>query len=178
MRGRTTFVWGLVLVAVGLIGLALALAVGSGATLAGDGRSSAVGGSGGFGSSGQRIYYTGLDASGRSIPRTITGRGMMGLGMMGAVTCVDCHSEDGRGGLVGMMYGSIEIPDIRYSALTAARSEDGTTEPGWSDSEIKRAIRDGIEPDGQRLRAPMPRWAMTDGELTDMIAYLKELDAR
>ena len=104
---------------------------------------------------------------------------MMGRGMMGNVACVDCHGEDGRGGLVGMMMlGSVEIPDIRYSMLTTPRSEEGTTVPAWTDADIARAIRDGIEPDGQRLKAPMPRWDMTDAEITDVIAYLKELDAR
>ena len=77
-----------------------------------------------------------------------------------------------------MMFGAVEIPDIRYSVLTAPHSADGTTTPAWSDADIKRAIRDGVEPDGQRLKAPMPRWNMTDTELTDVISYLKELDTR
>jgi cytochrome c oxidase subunit 2 len=132
----------------------------------------------GYTSNGQRIYYTGQDADGRVIPRTIAGGGMMGLGMMGDVACVDCHGEDGRGGRIGMMFGTVDIADIRYSTLTTARSEDGTTVPAWTDNDIARAIRDGVEPNGQRLKAPMPRWNMTDGEVTDVIDYLKELDTR
>jgi cytochrome c oxidase subunit 2 len=170
MGHRTTLVWGIALVTVGLLGIAVVWALGLGGT-------SATGG-GAFTSVGQRIYYTGQDADGRVIPRTIAGGGMMRLGMMGSVACVDCHGEDGRGGRIGMMFGTVDIADIRYSTLTTARSEDGTTVPAWTDNDIARAIRDGVEPNGQRLKAPMPRWNMTDGEVADVIDYLKELDTR
>jgi len=124
-------------------------------------------------SSGQRIYTTGADANG-PIPRTGAGRGMMGT-----AACVTCHGQNGRGGRVSMMmFGTIDVPDIRYSTLTTARSEEGTTVPAWTDSDIARAIRDGVEPDGQRLKAPMQRWNMTDADIADVIAYLKELSAR
>ena len=77
-----------------------------------------------------------------------------------------------------MMFGAIDIPDIRYSVLTSPRSQDGTTVPAWTDADIAHSIRDGVEPNGQPLKAPMPRWAMTDAELADVISYLKELRAR
>jgi mono/diheme cytochrome c family protein len=123
---------------------------------------------------GARIFYTGADADG-PIPRVLTG-GMMGGAMMGDVACVDCHGEDGRGGDLGMMGSGARAPDIRYSELTKERSEDGTTVPGWTDEDIGRAIREGVEPNGQRLDPPMLRWRMTDQDLSDVIAYLKELD--
>jgi len=171
MGRRTTLVLGIALVTVGLLGMVTVWLLALGAPSLTE--------TGGFGSSGQRIYYTGLDADGRAIPRTMAAGGMMRRGRMGNLACVDCHGEDGRGGLVGMMMlGSVEIPDIRYSVLTTPHSEEGTTLPAWSDADIKRAVRDGIEPDGQSLNNPMPRWDMTDAELTDVIEYLKELDAR
>jgi len=126
---------------------------------------------------GKQIYYTGADATG-PIPRTIAGAGMMGFGMMGTMTCVDCHGQDGRGGRVAVMYGTIDFADIRYSTLTTAQSNDGTTTPAWTDADIARAIRDGVEPNGQPLKAPMPRWAMNDADLRAVIAYLKELNTR
>lgn len=167
MSGRKTLIWGITLTVLGLAGFAVAW----GTTLYSAGEA-------GFSSNGQRIYYTGLGAAGTPIPRTIAGAGMMRLGMMGSVTCVDCHGEDGRGGNLGMMFGIVEIPDVRYSALTSIRSEDGTTVPAWTDSDIARAIRDGVEPDGRRLQTPMPRFDMTDAEIDDVIAYLKELDGQ
>ena len=126
---------------------------------------------------GERIYYTGAGDVG-PIPRVVAGGGMMGFGMMGSIGCVDCHGQDGRGGRVGMMFGPIDIPDIRYSALTSSKSQDGTITPGWTYQDIQRAIRDGVEPNGQALKAPMPRWAMSDADLRDVIDYLRELDNR
>jgi cytochrome c oxidase subunit 2 len=169
MKNRATLVWGIVLLVVGLLGIVgvWAYSFSSPTTSAG----------GEFSSAGQRIYYTGADAAG-SIPRTVGGAGMMGLGMMGNLACVNCHGEDGRGGRVGMMLGDVKIPDIRYSALTSLRSEEGTSVPAWTDDDIRRSIRDGIEPNGQPLKAPMPRWKMTDAQLNEVVDYLKELDAR
>jgi hypothetical protein len=76
-----------------------------------------------------------------------------------------------------MMMRGIGVPDVRYSALTSPHSEGDETEPGWTRDDIARAIRDGVEPDGKSLRAPMPRWDMTDGQVSDVIDYRKELDA-
>jgi cytochrome c oxidase subunit 2 len=132
---------------------------------------------GAYTSPGQGIYYTGADANG-PIPRTVAGGGMMGFGMMGNTACVGCHGQDGRGGRLGMMFGTLDIPDIRYSTLTATRTEAGTSVLAWTDLDIARAIRDGVEPNGQALKAPMPRWAMSDADLADVIAYLKELSTR
>lgn len=167
MGNRKTLIWGVTLTVLGLAGFAVAWAV-----------TVYTAGGVAFSSNGQRIYYTAAGADGVPIPRTVAGSGMMGRGMIGAVACVDCHGEDGRGGNAGTMYGVVEIPDIRYSALASVRSENGAATPAWTDSDIARAIREGIEPDGQRLAAPMPRFDMTETEIGDVIAYLKELDGR
>lgn len=175
MHGSTTLVWGIALLLVGLFGLAVVSFFPPGPTSAPWPTLSASA----FTSDGQRIYYTGTDATGRVIPRSLPRGRAMGPGMMGEVSCVDCHGEDGRGGRIGpMMVAGVEVPDIRYSVLTAPHSEEGTTLPAWSETDIKRAIRDGVEPDGQQLKPPMPRWDMTDRELTDTISYLKELDSK
>lgn len=165
-NNRALLVWALVVLTVGAVGMVVMLLVYGGSTLAGD-----------YSSVGQQIYYTGTTDS-RVIPRSAPGGAIMGFRMMGNVACVNCHGEDGRGGNVGMMFGRIEIPDIRYSALTDTRLEDGEFAPAWTDQDIARAIRDGIEPDSEVLLAPMPRWDMTDSEVSEVIAYLKELSDR
>ena len=166
MKNKSLIVWAVVMLAVGTVGLFAAFVLLGGPAPPGS-----------FSSPGQRIYYTGADAAG-PIPRTIAGGGFMGPGMMGNVVCANCHGEDGRGGRVGMMFGSVDIPDIRYSTLTTARSEGTATIPAWTDADIARAIRDGVEPNGQPLKSPMPRWSMTEADMTDVIAYLKELSPR
>ncbi len=166
---RVPLIWGSVLIVIGLVGMAALWALGPPALT--------PAGTGTFSSNGQLIYYTGGDASG-SIPRSVGGSGMTGFGMMGNMACVVCQGEDGRGGRVGMMFGTVEIPDIRYSSLTSPRSEAGTTVPAWSESDIARAIRDGFEPNGQPLKAPMPLWDMTDAQLSAVIGYMKELDGQ
>ncbi len=159
-------IWAVLALVIGIVGMFVVSGLFGGSSPAGT-----------FASTGQQIYYTGATDSG-PIPRTVAGGGMTGVGMMGNMACVDCHGEDGRGGRVGMMFGSVDIPDIRYSTLSVTHSEEGTTHPAWTDSDIARAIRDGVEPDGESLKAPMPRWAMTDAEVADVISYLKELSAR
>lgn len=165
MKQRHLIVLAIAVLGVGVIGL-LTVSLLSGVTQAGV-----------YASPGQRIYYTGADANG-PIPRTVAGGGVMGFGMMGSGACVGCHGEDGRGGRLGMMFGTLDIPDIRYSALTTTRMEDGVSTPAWTESDIARAVRDGVEPNGEALKAPMPRWAMSDADLADVIAYLKELSKR
>jgi cytochrome c oxidase subunit 2 len=164
MRNRSLLISAAILLGIGAVGLMVV-------TL-----SSGPGGGASFASMGQQIYYTGADAAG-PIPRTIAG-GAMGFGMMGNGACVGCHGEDGRGGRLGMMFGALDIPDIRYSVLTAIKAEEGTSTPAWTDADIARAIRDGVEPNGQALKAPMPRWAMSDADIADVIAYLRELSNR
>lgn len=169
MGSRRILVLGVVFLAIGALGLAVLWAIPLGPL--------APAGPDSFTSAGQRIYYTGLDEDGDPIPRDVARSRMMGGRMMLNVACADCHRENGRGGTLGMMMRGIEVPDIRYSTLTSPHSEGDETEPGWTREDIARAIRDGVEPNGQSLRVPMPRWDMTDAQVRDVIDYLKELDA-
>ncbi|GAB4275531.1 MAG: hypothetical protein Kow0056_05200 [Coriobacteriia bacterium] len=122
---------------------------------------------------GERIYMDGIGEDG-FIPRSAVGPGMMGGG------CAVCHGTDGRGGTFTMMMGRFEAPDIRYDVLTGEHAEEGehAEHGGWSDEDIRRAIEDGIEPDGKRLDPFMPRWEMTDEEFDALLGYLKELSER
>ena len=142
-----------------------------------------------FSSNGERIYYTATSKSGDQITFNMAGSGMgggmnMSGGMMGTgapmMRCVTCHGEDGRGGTVQMMMGSIEVPDIRYKTLTTednAHGEEGDEHIPYTEEDIKKAITEGIEPDGGTLKMPMPRWNMSEEDLDDLIEYLKTLDS-
>lgn len=129
-----------------------------------------------YDSNGERIYYTGI--SERTGPVPFQG-GPMWLWMHGG-GCVNCHGIDGRGG-VPVMMGTAIPADIRYVALAeeegGAHGKEAEREahPPYTDELIKRAIMQGLDPAGKPLDWTMPRWAMTEVDLNDLIAYLKTL---
>jgi cytochrome c oxidase subunit II len=130
-----------------------------------------------FSSNGERIYYAAVSESGNPISFTM---GKMGM-TAPAMSCVSCHREDGKGGTLKMMMRTIEVPDIRYETLTAEENAHGETGEGdmghapYTEETIKKAITEGIQPDGSVLKNSMPRWNMSEGDLDDLIGYLKTL---
>jgi cytochrome c oxidase subunit II len=125
-----------------------------------------------FSSNGERIYLTGTSANGPAITAETPG---MHRRPQGRMACVTCHGPDGQGGQVWMMMSSFEAPDIRYSELTEAEHGDEHEHPAYTEEDIRRAITEGIDPQGERLERNMPRWSMTDEQLDDLIEYLKTL---
>jgi mono/diheme cytochrome c family protein len=187
-------VTGVALVVVGLVGAAVATAAfyrGYGAATLG------TGGSSGYGRGGMMRGYRGLDNGSQPITATtpgasiyrygigsdgpvVTNGGPTWLGRMGG-GCILCHGPDGRGGTSASMMGrGINPPDIRYSTLTAPRKNEageGTT-PGWTEADIARVVREGIEPNGETVERAMPNWDIGDADMVSLIDYLKELDSR
>jgi len=47
--------------------------------------------------------------------------------------------------------------------------------PPYTDALIMRAITQGLDPAGEPLDWTMPRWQMSEADLTDLLAYLKTL---
>ena len=115
---------------------------------------------------GERIYFTGTGARGRRIPYR---GGSMGWRLRGA-GCADCHGADRRGGKRMMPEFWRRAPPITPPALFAQGSvERAAYDPR---SSLRQAIRDGIGRDGQTLAYEMPRWEMSDLELSELIFYL------
>lgn len=136
---------------------------------------------------GELIYFTGTSRSNTPITFDMHGGGMMGgMVMRGGMGCADCHGPEGRGRSVQMMMTSFTAPDIRYTTLTSEEMAHGPEEgdghdgekehPPYTDETIKRAITQGIDPAGEPLAWPMPRWSMSDEDLDDLITYLKMLE--
>jgi mono/diheme cytochrome c family protein len=101
--------------------------------------------------------------------------------------CIGCHSpvqEDVPGEPPveaklgsGRDFGDIGGPiHIRARNLT---SDKDTGIGGWTDGEIARAMREGVSKDGSPLFPQMPyltyRETLSDGEVLDIIAYLRTL---
>jgi hypothetical protein len=194
-KARWPLVLAIVLMAVGVVGLvagAVVLEAGRRASVgagAGTGRGGmmrrgggASGGTGGYSSNGERIYYTGIGHAGAITvdwnPAAGFGGMMGGRGRMGGMGCVRCHGRDGRGGSIRMMGAAVDVPDIRYDALTHPRREGTETVSAWTEPQIEDAVRKGVEPTGETLDRFMPRWEMDATDMKDTIAYLKELSSR
>ncbi|MBU2602591.1 MAG: cytochrome c [Actinobacteria bacterium] len=172
---RPKSLWlGIALAVIGLLGLVLLSTFGArtgpGASFGPFGNNSAQS----FGSLGERIFLSGTDATGSAIPRSTPS--MYGM-MFGQTGCASCHGRDGRGGAVGAMMGSFRTPDIRWSALTSDEGPDegGHAHSAYDEASLARALRDGIDPEGDRLDAAMPQWRLTDGEIAALVGYLGSL---
>lgn len=157
MKGMVWLFGSLGLIAIGVVGLVL---LGTGLLAGTTVGSTSV-------ARGQWIFQTGYDTTGQPIPYA-GGMGMMQAG------CASCHGADGHG-LRTMMFVS---PNITYRNLTdpAGFSEpDGTRGSTYTDDQIRRAVTQGLDPEGKPLDWPMPHWQLTDAEWNDLLAYLKTL---
>jgi Cytochrome c. len=115
---------------------------------------------------GEWIYRTGTDRNGTPIP--------FSGGMMMRASCVTCHGSDGRGRTTPMF----TSPNLTYANLTDPKGllqPDGSRGPTYTDATLKRAVTEGIDPQGAHLAWPMPQWQLTDQEWLDLLSYLKTL---
>jgi len=74
---------------------------------------------------------------------------------------------------------STKIPsDIRYHALTEEEHDEheGEEHPPYTDGTIKQAITDGLNPAGRPLDYTMPSYRMSEGDLDDLLEFLKTLE--
>lgn len=99
--------------------------------------------------------------------------------------CVNCHRRSGLGGKEG----SIVIPPIigKYLFRVAQENVRDLTLPHvmdfaprhgpFTEVTLARAIRDGVDPDGQPLDDLMPRFKLDDASMGLLTAYLKNLSS-
>ncbi|MBK9517185.1 MAG: ABC transporter substrate-binding protein [Anaeromyxobacter sp.] len=127
---------------------------------------------------------TPLQVAGRSI--YLTGRSPSGAGLtalMGtdpsplpgsALPCAGCHGPDGR----GRPEGGVVPPDITWSELIKpyGHVHPNRRHPRFDARSIGRAITEGVDPAGQRLEGTMPRYALSRGDLTALLAWLEVLE--
>jgi len=125
-----------------------------------------------YGSNGEQVYMTATSQRGTPIEYDLPTGGMMRTGL----TCASCHGPDARGGRERMMMRTFVAPDIRFQTLATPRKNDqGEDEPIFTEATVKRAITEGVDPDGKDLEWPMPRWSMSAADLDDLVQYLKTL---
>jgi mono/diheme cytochrome c family protein len=107
--------------------------------------------------------------------------------------CMECHAAWSRGvsdftngvGRGGRPFGPTDVQGFGpnwQGAIAPNITSDPTAGIGsWTDDEIKRAITKGIARDGHPLKPPMAYSfyaGLTDGDVRDIVAYLRTLPPR
>ena len=142
-------------------------------------------GDGGFGSNGERVYFTATSERGTEIDYS-GGPNPGGMMMMGGrLSCASCHGKDARGGVHTMHMQSMDAPNIRWEALAQHggephededESDEAHNDEGRYDFETFRtAVTEGLHPDGELLSDDMPRWEISEADLRDLAEYLQSL---
>jgi Cytochrome c len=85
--------------------------------------------------------------------------------------CAGCHGRDRR----GRPEGGVTPPDLTWAALgdPEGATTTGRHRPPYTERLLKRAITLGLDPGGQPLQVAMPRYQMTQGDMADLLAYLR-----
>lgn len=108
--------------------------------------------------------------------RAILGRLGNGVELTGsAVACANCHGRDGR----GVSEGGLRAPDIRWSTLTDrfAPVRHGVVAAPYDQSSLAQTLMTGRRPDGSVLSPAMPRFDLTEDEVSALVEQLIALSA-
>lgn len=105
------------------------------------------------------------------------GRGLM----EGIVACGNCHMARGPQGQLlpdkGLSGGTVIIDEPVMHAVAPNITPDKATGIGnWTAAQLRKAIREGIRPDGSLIGPPMPiefYRGMSDADLDAIVAYLR-----
>jgi mono/diheme cytochrome c family protein len=99
----------------------------------------------------------------------------------GPAGCGNCHTPMGPEGFVAdqELAGRVVEDSEPFLAIAPNLTPAGAI-AGWSDTELARAIREGIRPDGSLIGPPMPfsmYRGLSDGDLGAIVAFLRTLPA-
>lgn len=91
--------------------------------------------------------------------------------------CIECHSPRDESGTIipGQEFTGASIP-VQPLPDWAIRAPRNRGLLGYDDRQAMRLLTEGaIARDGGQLKAPMPRFRMTNEDAMDVIAYLRSL---
>ncbi|MAB79649.1 MAG: hypothetical protein CMJ89_09900 [Planctomycetes bacterium] len=119
---------------------------------------------------GERLYRDGLRADGTPIAAIVAGD----IRVQGTqFTCVSCHQKSGMGSSESWLVAPPITPQMLFAPLTQGPHR----RPAYTHETLGRAIVEGIDPAGQELEAPMPRYDLSADDLDDLLLYLATLSA-
>jgi ABC-type branched-subunit amino acid transport system substrate-binding protein len=119
---------------------------------------------------GKQIYMKGESAGGDI--RAILASTDMELPAT-SFTCANCHGLRGEGG----MEGGLRPPPLTWDVLTTKQTSALTRRERapYDEATLARAIDSGVDSGGNKLHPGMPRYKMTGEQMSDLIAYLKNI---
>lgn len=125
---------------------------------------------------GRRMYMEGTLPTGEMLSATLGGD----IRVTGnQVVCGSCHRRSGMGSSEGQEVVPAVTGEILFNPLRLPASKPPATpmlRPAYTDATLKRAIREGVDANGDPLSLFMPRYALGDEQLEPLIAYLKTLN--
>jgi len=98
------------------------------------------------------------------------------------MTCHNCHTPMGPNGpqFDKALSGGLRFDEPPFDVTAPNITPDPETGIGkWSDADVKRALLDGVRPDGVKLAAVMPSAfynILTSADLDGIVAYLRSLE--
>jgi hypothetical protein len=119
---------------------------------------------------GQQIYSKGESPSGSPLS-AVLGDTVVPATLM---PCGSCHGSDGK----GRAEGGIVPSDITWGALVRTHETDKALErrrKAYGLDSLRRVLREGLDPSGNELGITMPRYQITEGDMSSLLAYLKQL---
>ena len=143
---------------------------------------------------GQQLYLNGRIGQGSPL-RATTQNDIVVSGSQ--FSCASCHRISGYGGSEGGNYVlPITGPTLfqakqlnrvkifnklfkeKQTSKFDARMRSPGMRPAYTDQTLATVLRTGVDPAGRELNRLMPRYDLSDGDLADLVAYLKTLSAR
>ena len=127
---------------------------------------------------GRRMYRDGILPSGEVMSGIVQGD----IALSGKqVICGHCHRRSGIGAPEGQNVARPVTGDVLYMPLRLPTSKPPLApelRPAYTDTTLRRAIREGIGADGTPLGPLMPRYPLSDEQVDTLIAYLKTLSTK
>lgn len=143
---------------------------------------------------GQQLYLNGRIGHGSPL-RATTQNDIVVSGSQ--FSCVSCHRISGYGGSEGgnyvlpitgpTLFHAKELNRVKIfnklfketqTSKFDARMRSPGMRPAYTDQTLASVLRTGIDPAGRELNRLMPRYDLSDGDMADLVAYLKTLSAR
>lgn len=121
---------------------------------------------------GKALYFRGESPSGKEITA------MLGDFDVPASTlnCAGCHGLRGE----GKTEGGVTAGNLTWTNLVKAYGHthpSGRKHGAFDEKLFTRALVQGVDPSGNELAKAMPRYQMSPGDIADLIAYLKRIEA-